>query len=246
MNLLFYLISLFTERMDDLNIILSKIKANGNPSNLIGMQRFGIRFEEAFGCSIPFLRNLAKSYKNNHELAYKLWETGIHEARIVAFLIENPEIVTKSQMEKWLKDVRSWDNCDGLCSNLFRKTKYAFDKAIEWSYRKKEFEKRAGFVMMAVMAVHDRTLSTSDYDLFLQRIKEESYDERNFVKKAVNWALRQIGKRDYELYEKAKACAEEIKMLDSKSARWIATDALREFRTETTMKILARRMFRQM
>ena len=149
-------------------------------------------------------------------------------------------------MEKWLKDVRSWDICDGLCSNLFRKTKYAFDKAIEWSYRKEEFEKRAGFVMMAVMAVHDRTLSTSDYDLFLQRIKEESYDERNFVKKAVNWALRQIGKRDYELYEKSKACAEEIKMLDSKSARWIATDALREFRTETTMKIIARRMFKQM
>ena len=225
----------------ELNDILKLIKLNGNPANLAGMQRFGIRFEEAFGCSIPFLRSLAKRYRNNHELAHKLWETGIHEARIVAFLIENPDKVTKSQMEKWLKDVKSWDICDGLCSNLFRKTEYAFDKAIEWSYRKKEFEKRAGFVMMAVMAVHDKTLTTSEFDLFLKRIKEESYDERNFVKKAVNWALRQIGKRDYELYEKAKACAEEIKMLDSKSARWIAGDALREFRTETTMKVLARR-----
>lgn len=232
--------------MNELKDILKLIKSNGNPANLAGMQRFGIRFDEAFGCNIPFLRKLAKQYRNNHELALELWSTGIHEARITAFLIDDPAKVTKKQMEKWLKDIKSWDICDGLSSNLFRKTEFAHEKAIEWSYRKEEFEKRAGFVMMAVMAVHDRTLTTRDFDLFLKRIKEEADDGRNFVKKAVNWALRQIGKRDYELYDKAKACAEEIKMLDSKSARWIATDALREFRTETTMKIIARRMFKQM
>jgi 3-methyladenine DNA glycosylase AlkD len=144
-------------------------------------------------------------------------------------------------MEKWLKDVKSWDICDGLCSNLFRKTKFAFDKAIEWSYRKAEFEKRAGFVMMAVMAVHDKTLLKKDFDIFLNRIVEESTDERNFVKKAVNWALRQIGKRDYVLHAKAIKCAEKIKKLESKSARWIASDALREFSTETTQSVLKRR-----
>ena len=231
--------------MDELKIILSHIKSNGNPANLAGMQRFGIRFDKAFGCSIPFLRKLAKRYRNNHELALELWSTGIHEARIVAFLIDDPAKVTKKQIEKWLKDVKSWDICDGLCSNLFRKTEFALEKTLEWSFRKEEFEKRAGFVMMAVMAVHDKSLTTRDFDLFLRKIKEESSDGRNFVKKAVNWALRQIGKRDYELYEKAKTCAEEIKMLDSKSARWIAGDALREFRTETTMKVLARRSSKQ-
>lgn len=228
--------------MNDLNDILKLIKSNGNPENLAGMQRYGIRFDEAFGCNIPFLRKLAKQYRNNHELALELWGTGIHEARIVSFLIDDPSRVTKKQMEKWLKDVKSWDICDGLCSNLFRRTGFAYEKAIEWSYRKKEFEKRAGFVMMAVMAVHDKALKIKDFDLFLKRIKDESTDERNFVKKAVNWALRQVGKRDYELFEKAKVCAQEIKMLDSKSARWIAADALREFNSETTQKVLERRL----
>ena len=227
--------------MDELKIILQHIKSNGNPANLAGMQRFGIRFDEAFGCNIPFLRSLAKQYRNNHELAIELWKTGIHEARIVAFLIDDPLKVTKKQMELWLKDVKSWDVCDGLCSNLFRKTKFALDKAIEWSYRKAEFEKRAGFVMMAVMAVHDKTLLPKDFDVFLKRIEEESADERNFVKKAVNWALRQIGKRDYVLHAKAKKCAERIKKFDSKSAQWIASDALREFSTETTQRVLKRR-----
>ena len=227
--------------MNDLKDILKLIKSNGNPANLAGMKRYGIRFDEAFGCNIPFLRKLAGQYRNNHELALELWSTGIHEAKIMAFLIDDPSKVTNRQMDKWLKEVKSWDICDGLCSNLLRKTEFAHEKALEWSYRKEEFEKRAGFVMMAVMAVHDKSLTTRDFDLFLKRIKEESTDERNFVKKAVNWALRQIGKRNYELYEKAKTCAKEIKMLDSKSARWVACDALREFSNETTMKVLERR-----
>lgn len=227
--------------MDESKTILKLIKANGNPANLKGMQRYGIRFDEAFGCNIPFLRNIARQYRNNHELALELWATGIHEARIVAFLIDNPAKVTKVQMEKWLKDVKSWDICDGLCSNLFRKTGFAYEKAIEWSYRKREFEKRAGFVMMAVMTLHDKTLNTNDFDLFFDRIKEESIDERNFVKKAVNWALRQIGKRNYELNSKAIKCAEEINKIDSRSARWIASDALREFSTDTTLNLLKRR-----
>lgn len=227
--------------MEEVKQILERIKKNGNPANLAGMQRYGIRFEEAFGCNIPFLRKLAKEYRNQHTLAMELWKTGIHEARIMSFLIDEPMKVTEGQMEMQLKDIHSWDICDGLCSNLFRKTEFAYKKAIEWSHRKAEFEKRAGFVMMAVMAVHDKKMWDDDFKEFLERIKEESTDERNFVRKAVNWALRQIGKRNYELNRRAIEYAKEIKEMDSKSARWIASDALREFESETTRKVLERR-----
>ena len=230
--------------MEIVEDILRLLKSNGNPANLAGMQRFGIRFDEAFGCSVPFMRSLAKKYRKDHRLALKLWKTGIHEARIMAFLIDDPAKVTVSQMERWLKDVKSWDICDGLCSNLFRKTPFALEKALEWTYRTGEFQKRAGFVMMAVMAVHDKTLRESDFKLFLQRIKSEAIDERNFVKKAVNWALRQIGKRDYFLHELAKETALKIRNIDSKSARWIASDALREFQSQTTRKVLEKRTAR--
>jgi 3-methyladenine DNA glycosylase AlkD len=227
--------------LTELENILNQIKLNGNPANLKGMARYGIRFDEAYGCNIPFLRKLAKNYKGNHDLAMELWRTGLHEARIIAFLIDDPKKVTEPQAERWLKDVKSWDICDGLCSNLIRKTPFAYKKAFEWSSRKEEFQKRAGFVMMAVLAVHDKEADDEIFLEFLDRIEEESSDERNFVKKAVNWALRQIGKRNSKLHESAIKTAEKIKHQDSKSAGWIANDALREFKTETTQKILKRR-----
>lgn len=227
--------------MEEVKHILELIKKNSNPANLAGMQRFGIRFEEAFGCNIPFLRKLSKEYKNNHTLAMELWKTGIHEARIMSFLIDEPKKVTEKQMEMQLKDIKSWDICDGLCSNLFRKTEFAYAKAIEWSYRKSEFEKRAGFVMMAVMAVHDKKMEDDDFNEFFERIKAESGDDRNFVRKAVNWALRQIGKRNYELNKRAIKYSLEIRKTDTKSARWIAGDALREFESKTTRNVLERR-----
>jgi 3-methyladenine DNA glycosylase AlkD len=227
--------------VNDIGFILNQIKENGNPANLEGMARFGIRFDEAFGCNVPFMRKLAGNYRGNHDLALKLWKTGIHEARIIAFLIDDPKMVSDAQAERWLKDVKSWDICDGLCSNLFRKAFFAYDKTFEWSRRKEEFQKRAGFVMMAVLAVHDKEKEDNVFIEFLDRVAEESYDERNFVKKAVNWALRQIGKKNYKLHKSAIKTAERIKLQDSKTARWIANDALREFRTETTQKILGRR-----
>ncbi|MCI0473371.1 MAG: DNA alkylation repair protein [Ignavibacteria bacterium] len=227
--------------MNDLEHILAQLKKSGNHANLAGMARFGIRFNEAYGCNVPFMRKLAKNYRGNHNLALELWKTGIHEARIIAFLIDDPELVTESQAESWLKDVKSWDICDGLCSNLVRKTVFAYKKAFEWSMRKEEFQKRAGFVMMAVLAVHDKVADDEIFLEFLNRIEEESYDDRNFVKKAVNWALRQIGKRNYPLHKEAVSTAKRILLQDSKSGRWIAKDALREFKTETTRKILERR-----
>jgi len=227
--------------VNDIDFILNQIKENGNPANLEGMARYGIRFDEAFGCNIPFLRKLAKNYRGNHDLALKLWKTGIHEARIIAFLIDDPKMVSDAQAERWLKDVKSWDICDGLCSNLIRKTPFAYDKAFEWSRRKEEFQKRAGFVMMAVLAVHDKEADDEIFLEFLERIEEESSDGRNFVKKAVNWALRQIGKRNRCLHKSAIKASGRIKLQDSNAAKWIANDALREFRSETIKRILDRR-----
>jgi 3-methyladenine DNA glycosylase AlkD len=227
--------------MDKLDLVLDLIKENGNPVNLEGMQRYGIRFEKAYGCNIPFLRKLAIQFKKDHDLAKRLWATGIHEARILAFLIDDPKEVTEVQMERWVRTLNSWDICDGLCSNLFRKTEWAYAKAKEWSGRNEEFVKRAGFVMMAVLAVHDKKAEDKIFIEFLDIIERESKDERNFVKKAVNWALRQIGKRNVLLHLKAITYAERIETLHSRSAKWIAKDALREFKSETTKRVIERR-----
>lgn len=227
--------------MEKHELVLEIIKANGNTANLEGMQRFGIRFEKAYGCSMPFLRNLSKQFKKDHDLARRLWATGVHEARILAFLIDDPKEVTELQMEKWVRSLSSWDVCDGLCGNLFRKTEWAYVKAKEWSGRNEEFVKRAGFVMMAVLSVHDKKAEDKVFEEFLEIIQKESRDERNFVKKAVNWALRQIGKRNVALHRKAVKSAESIEKLHSRSAKWIAKDALREFKSETTKRMLERR-----
>lgn len=227
--------------MKETEEILSVLKKNGKKENLEGMARFGIRFDEAYGCNIPLLRNLAKSYRKNHELALELWKTGIHEARIMAFLIDDPAKVTETQAERWLKDVKSWDICDGLCSNLLDKTPFAYQKAVKWTKRDKEFEKRAGFVMMAVLAVHDKKQPDETFIEFLEIIFHNSTDERNFVKKAVNWALRQIGKRNRILHGYAIRTAEQIRKNVSKTSKWIANDALRELRNEKTMEVIMRR-----
>jgi 3-methyladenine DNA glycosylase AlkD len=215
---------------------IEKIKKHLEPlgieKNRIGMQRFGIRFENAYGVNIPVLRKLAKEYKPNHELALELWETKIHELMLLAIFIDDYKRVTLKQMEKWVKDFASWDICDQCCSNLFDKTPYAFDKIFEWTKSKEEFIKRAGFVLMATMSVHNKKLDDEVFLEFFPLLKREAYDDRNFVRKAVNWAIRQIGKRSKFLFEEAIKLAEEIAKQESKSAKWIASDALREFKTK--------------
>lgn len=227
--------------MKEVEELIALFKKNGKPENLAGMQRYGIRFDKAYGCNIPFLRTIAKNYKKNHELALELWKTGIHEAMIMAFLIDDPKKVTAAQAERWLKDVKSWDICDGLCSNLLDKTSFAYEKGIEWTARKEEFQKRAGFVIITAMAVHDRKLPDDIFIDFLKIIYDNSTDERNFVKKAVNWSLRTIGKRNKNLHTYAVRAAEQIREIDSKTSKWIANDALREFKSETTERILEMR-----
>ena len=221
--------------------VLRQLKSLSNPEAVAGMARFGINAKNTYGVSIPDLRKMAKGIGKNHILAQKLWDSGIHEARILAGMIDLPERVTEKQMEHWVKDFDSWDVCDQVCSNLFDKTKFAYPKAIKWSKRNEEFIKRAGFVLMATLAVHDKEADNQKFIRFLPIIKREATDERNFVKKAVNWALRQIGKRNSALNKIAIQTAKEIQKIDSKSAKWIASDAIRELTSEAVRKKLDRK-----
>jgi len=213
--------------------IIKDLKSYANPKNVAGMARFGISGKHVLGGpNIPTLRKMAKDIKkesdNNHKLAQKLWKTQIHEARLLAGFIDEPEKITEKQMEKWVKDFDSWDICDQVCSNLFDKTPWAYEKIYEWSRRKEEYVKRAGFVLMACLAVHDKEAKDQKFKKMLPVIVRESSDDRNFVRKAVNWALRQIGKRNPNLRKQAIKTAQKIQKIDSKSSRWIANDALRE------------------
>lgn len=203
------------------------------------MSRFGIQTEAALGVSVPKIREIARKVGAHHDLAQGLWKTGIHEARILASMIDDPSEVSEGQMEKWASDFDSWDVVDGCCGNLFDKTEFATKKAHEWSKRSEEYVKRAGFVLMAEMAVHDKNASDKRFLDFLPIIVREASDERNFVKKAVNWALRQIGKRNANLNTAAiKTCAQ-IRDSGSRTGKWIAADALRELTSAPVEKKLA-------
>ncbi len=224
----------------DVQTILDQIKALGNPESVAGMARFGIRPGHVYGVSMPTLRQMGKTIGKDHVLAGQLWDSGIHEARILASLVDDPKQVTESQMENWVLDFDSWDVCDQCCSNLFQKTAYSYTKAVEWSAREEEYIKRAGFVLMARIAVADKKADDAALLSFLPIIQREAVDERNFVKKAVNWALRQIGKRNRNLNTAAIKTAEAIDQIDSKAARWIAADALRELQGEKVQAKLHR------
>lgn len=218
---------------------IKKLKSLANPKNIEGMARFGIKPGKLLGISIPNLRKLAKEIGKDHKLSQQLWQSGIHETRILASMIDEVEKVTKKQMDSWIKGFDSWDVCDQVCMNLFDKTPFAFKKAVEWAKRDKEFEKRAGFALMACLAWHDKVSPDSKFIKFFPQIKRGSTDDRNYVKKAVNWALRQIGKRNLSLNKAAIKTAKEIQGIDSKAAKWIAADALRELAGEAVQKRLS-------
>jgi 3-methyladenine DNA glycosylase AlkD len=219
--------------------VLSELRSMGNPRAAAGMARYGIQADRALGVSIPKLERLAKKIGKNHKMAENLWSSAIHEARILACMIDDSQQITEAQLERWVNEFDSWDLCDQCCNRLFSKSKLAHQKALTWARRPDEFVKRAGFVLMAVLAVHDKQAADKHFDPFFKRIKAEAADERNFVKKAVNWALRQIGKRNISLNRKAIAVADEIQRSESKTARWVAKDALRELRSEKVQKRLA-------
>lgn len=214
--------------MTPLEATLHELKRLASPEAKAAQQYFGIHGVNSYGLTTPQLRKLAKQIGKNHDLALQLWKTGIHEARHVAVFIADPRQVTIELMEKWLKDFNSWDIVDNCCSALFDKTPFAFDKAMEWSARKKEFEKRAGFVLMAALAIHDKKAEDEKFIQFYPFMIRESGDDRNFVKKAINWALRQTGKRNDRLCTESIKVAKKIHKKGDPSSRWIASDALRE------------------
>ncbi|MBM3257840.1 MAG: DNA alkylation repair protein [Candidatus Nealsonbacteria bacterium] len=208
--------------------IIKKLKSLSSKKNVAGMARFGINPKYALGVNVPVLRELAKKTGKDHKLALSLWKSRIHEIRILASMVDEADKVTEKQMESWVKEFNSWDLCDQCCMNLFDKTPFAWKKATDWTKRKEEFVRRAGFALMACLAWHDKKAKDKDFIKFFPFIKKYSTDERNFVKKAVNWALRQIGKRNAVLREKCIKIAREMQKTDSKTAQWIAKDAVRE------------------
>lgn len=220
--------------------LVSELRRMGNPKAVEGLAHFGIKGSKVLGISVPSLRGLASRVGRNHRLAEGLWKTELHEARLLASMIDDPETVTEEQMEAWVKDFDSWDVVDQSCGNLFDKTPFAVKKALEWSKREREYEKRAGFSMMAELAVHAKNAPDQTFLKFLPAIVRGAEDDRNFVKKAVNWALRQIGKRNVNLHKAAMNTAEKISKIDSRPAKWIASDALRELRSESVQRKLKR------
>jgi 3-methyladenine DNA glycosylase AlkD len=215
--------------------LMETLRSHANPANVAGMARYGISTQGTLGVPVYILRSLAKEVGRDHALAESLWYSGIHEARILATLVDDPALVTARQMDRWARDFDSWDVCDHACHNLFRYAPRAFAKAAQWARARREFVRRAGFSLMAGLAVKAKSASDEQFAAFLPLISEAAADDRNMVKKSVNWALRQIGKRNRRLHKLAIAAAEEIRRQDSRSARWIATDALRELRNPATL-----------
>jgi 3-methyladenine DNA glycosylase AlkD len=228
------------EEKEKLVNILSELKKHSKPKNLEGMAKFGINTGKALGVNIPFLREIAKKHKKDHKLASLLWDTGIHEAMILASLVDNPGLVSEKQMESWVSKFNSWDLCDQCCANLFEDLPFAYSKAVEWSSRKEEFMKRAGFVLMARLAVSDKKADDAKFKIFFDCMLKESSDERNFVRKAVNWALRQTGKRSMFLNKAAILVAQKMLKSGSSSAKWIANDAIRELTDPKILKNIKR------
>jgi len=218
--------------------VLVRLKKLANPTNAAGMARFGIvPKSKILGISIWELRKLKKEIGRDHELAKKLWDSGIHEAKILASFIEEPERVTEEQLDQWVEDFDSWDVVDQV-SELIAHTPYVLQKIHEWSKRDEEFIKRTAFSLIAELAWWEKKLTDKDFEQFFPLIKKAATDERNFVRKAVNWSLRNIGKRNKALNKRAIVVAKEIQKMDSKSARWIAADALRELTSEKIQKRL--------
>jgi 3-methyladenine DNA glycosylase AlkD len=218
--------------------VIVRLKAQANPDNVAGMAHYGISTTNTLGISIHTLRKMAKEIKKDHELAIKLWDSGIHEARILASFIDEPEKVTEAQLERWVKDFDSWDVGDQV-SALISKTPYVLKKIHEWSVSDAEFVKRAAFSLIAEVDWYDKKMADEEFEPFFLLIKSAATDERNYVKKAVNWALRNIGKRNIALNQRAIEVAREIQGMDSKAARWIAADALRELASEKVQKRVA-------
>ncbi len=212
--------------------VLAAMKMLGNPAEVEARKRFAIVSSKAFGLRMPQVRQLAKEIGRDHALAMSLWQTGWHEAQLLAPMLTDPKQFTAQQMDAWTEEFSSWDVCDQCVGSLFQKLPFAEEKMVQYSTREEEFVKRTAFSLMATMAVHHKKSPDERFLSWLPLIEQEAWDGRNFVKKAVNWALRQIGKRNAFLCEAALACAERIHAQGTPSAKWIARDAIRELESK--------------
>lgn len=206
-----------------------------------GMARYAITAKTLYGVSGAQMKPLARKHRRDHDLAMELRKTGVFEARVLAAFIADPERVTRRDMDQWVKEFENWADCDTTCIQLFARHEAAFEKALAWSLRREELVRRAGFSLMASLAVHAKKEPDARFLPFLARIEATTDDDRKMVRKAVNWALRQIGKRSLALHPKALACAKRIAKREAKSARWIASDALRELQSPAVVARLSRK-----
>jgi 3-methyladenine DNA glycosylase AlkD len=221
--------------------ILAELRALGSEANRTGMARYGINTDHAFGISMAALRPIARRLKRDHDRAAALWQTGFHEARLLAVLTDEPKKVTAAQMDAWAADFDSWDVCDQACSKLFVKTPFVEDRIALWAEDDREFVRRAGFALLAAYAVHGRSIPDARFVALLALVGRHAEDPRNFVKKAVNWALRQIGKRSPSLHTPALAVAEKLATAEDRTARWIGRDAVKELTDPVQRERIARR-----
>lgn len=224
--------------MTTLDEALAMLHAHAHPEQLAGMAKYGLTGSKRLGTSVPEMRQIARELKRDHSLALALWDTGVPEAMMVASMIDDPQELTEAQMDDWVQDFMAWDVCDQVCSNLFDRSPLAWKKVSEWAGRDEEFVKRAAFALIAYLAWHDKTSPDDKFIALLPLIQQAATDERNFVKKAVNWALRGVGKRNRVLNAAAIEMAQQIAQMDAKSARWIAADALRELTGDSVQKRL--------
>lgn len=228
--------------MKDVDDVVRKLESLGSPANVAGMARFGIVSKNTFGVPGPEVKRIAKEVKRSiddrHRFALSLWTTAVHEARILAYLIDDPKLVTEKQMDAWTGDFDNWAICDSTCGHLFSRTPLAYKKVEEWSRRDEEFVKRAGIVLIAWLTVHDKKADDARFAELLPILEREAHDDRNFIKKAVNWSLRQVGKRSLELNRLAIDVAGRVSAQNTRHACWIAADALRELTAEKTLERL--------
>ena len=227
--------------MTSLEKVLKRLREKANPANLKGMKRYGMTVERRLGVSVLAMREIAKNLGNNHALALELWDTGLAEGKILASMVDELDKLTEGQMDSWVVGFDSWDVCDQVCMNLFEKSPLAWKKIAEWSMREEVFVKRAAFALIASLAWHSKTAKDEDFVRVFPILKREAVDERNFVKKAVNWALRNVGKRNLNLNKAAVDLAKEIRRMDSKAAKWIGSDAVRELEGEAVQKKLRKK-----
>jgi 3-methyladenine DNA glycosylase AlkD len=226
----------------DQNEVMQWLERKGSRRTVEQMTRYGIKADRAFGVPMGTLRSLSKRLRKDQVLSLGLWESGWYEARLLAALVGDPERVTRRQMNAWAAGFENWADCDAVCCNLFDRTPFAWEKASQWATSPREFVKRGGFVLMACLAVHDKTAPDRSFLGFLPLIEKGARDDRNFVKKSVSWALRAIGRRNLQLNAAGLAVAKRLARSEAAASRWVGKDALRELASPKVRAQLARRV----